>query len=444
MKFISIVLVAGLFLGCTVEKNPEPNSDVLSVKKEDIVVADLVNIPQDITYYTKAIETTKLYDVQKEYEESYFSVWNIKKPTQSLEDTQWAFEYFHPSKSYGENLVPLKQDFFDSMYKKSNFEKYATSNKKALTLRYSNMRAFPTSKPLLRDPSIAGEGFPFDYLQNSSIHANIPLLISHYSEDGQWVFVFSSFTFGWLKTSEVVMISDKHADRWKNAKQILITKEGTPLYNEKGSALFSTRIGMMFPLIKEDKDSYTILTVSSYKDNQAMFNKSIITKDTGSKETLILNSTNLNRIISEVSKTNYGWGGIYGQRDCSSTMMDLYAPFGIWLPRNSSKQSVVGKVLDLKNLNDADKIQLIKKEAIPFQTLLYKKGHIVLYVGTYNGEVIVYQNIWGIHTKKDEKKGRFIIGRPVFSTLKIGNNLQDYDKESELLSNMESINTLTR
>ena len=70
MKFISIVLVAGLFLGCTVEKNHEPKkNNVLNLKKEaqieDVVVEDLINIPQDIAYYTKAIETKKLYDVQK-------------------------------------------------------------------------------------------------------------------------------------------------------------------------------------------------------------------------------------------------------------------------------------------------------------------------------------------------------------------------------------------
>lgn len=449
MKFISIVLVAGLFLGCTVEKNHEPKkNNVLNLKKEaqieDVVVEDLINIPQDIAYYTKAIETKKLYDVQKKYEESYFSVWNIAKPTQSLENTQWAFKYFHASKSYGENLVPLKQDFFDAMYKKSNFGKYATVNKKALTLQYSSMRAFPTSKPLLLDPSIAGEGFPFDYLQNSSVHANVPLLISHYSEDGQWVFVFNSFTFGWLKTSEVVLISDIHASTWKNATQILITKEGIPLYNEKGAALFDTRIGMMFALIEEDKTDYTILTISSYKDNQAMFNKSKIPKDAGSKKILTLNSMNLNKIVKEVSKTNYGWGGVYGQRDCSSTLMDLFAPFGIWLPRNSSQQSKVGKVFNLKNFDDTQKIQFIKEKAIPFQTLLYKKGHIVLYAGIHNGEIIVYQNVWGIHTIKDGEKGRFIIGKPVFSTLRLGNELKNYDKDSELLGNIESMNTLTR
>ncbi|MFT5661281.1 MAG: cell wall-associated NlpC family hydrolase [Sulfurimonas sp.] len=444
MKYISIVLVVSLFTGCVTQENIQLTKEIVVKQKSDIILEDLASIPQDVEYYTKNIDTSKLYDIQKNYEASYFSVWNIEKPSESLENIQWPFKSFHASTSYGENLVQLKQDFFDAMYVKSNFEKYSTLNKKALTLKYSNIRAFPTSKPLLRDPSMAGEGFPFDYLQNSAVNANVPLLISHYSSDKQWVFVFTDYTFGWLKTSEVVFIDDVYAQSWQDAQQVKITKEGNALYNEKGEALFDTRIGMMFALVGEDDTSYTILTVSSYKNNKAMFNQSVISKDTASKITLPLSKTNINKIIKEVSKTNYGWGGVYGQRDCSSTLMDLYVPFGISLPRNSSKQAKVGKVLNLKELNDTDKIKFIKKEAIPFQTLLYKKGHIVLYAGIHNDEIVVYQNVWGIRTKKDTKEGRFIIGKPIFSTLKLGSELENYDESAELLKNIESMNTLTR
>ncbi len=200
----------------------------------------------------------------------------------------------------------------------------------------------------------------------------------------------------------------------------------------------------MFALIDEDKDSYIVLSVSSYKNNKPRFNKSFISKNIASKEILKLNSNNLNKIIKEVSKTKYGWGGIYGQRDCSSTMMDLFSPFGIYLPRNSSLQANIGKVIDLSVMNDSRKTEIIKEKGIPFQTLLYKKGHIVLYVGILNDEVIVLQNVWGIKTKKDNKEGRYIVGKTVFSTLKFGDELKYYDKDSELLKNIMSMNILTR
>ena len=444
VKYISIVLVASLFVACVPQEQIQVKKESISMEEQDIIIEDLLKVPQDISYYVKDINTSELYDIQKKYEASYFSVWDMQKPSLSLKETQWPFEAFHSSKSYGENLQPLKPEFFDAMRKQSNSQAYATLNKKALTIKHANIRAFPTNKPLLHDPSMAGEGFPFDYLQNSSINANVPLFISHYSLDKQWVFIFNSFTFGWLKTNEIVFMDDTHVEEWKNAQQLMIIKEGIPLYSKEGAALFDTRIGMMFALVSESKETYTILTVSRYKNHQAMFHKSTINKDSGSKGILVFNKENIEDIINEISKTKYGWGGVYGQRDCSSTLMDFYTPFGIWLPRNSSAQAQIGEVLNLRNLNDKDKIQFIKEEAIPFQTLLYRKGHIVLYVGTFENEIIVYQNVWGIRTKKDNEEGRFIIGKVIFSTLKLGDELKDYDESAELLRNIESMNILTR
>ena len=147
--------------------------------------------------------------------------------------------------------------------------------------------------------------------------------------------------------------------------------------------------------------------------------------------------------MDDVSKTNYGWGGMYGQRDCSSTLRDMFAPFGIWLPRNSFQQSKIGKVIDLSSLTDDEKIGIIKEKAIPFQTLLYKRGHIVLYVGTINDEIIIFHNTWGIKTKEVEKEGRVVIGKTIFSTLKLGQNQKNYDKEAEILRNLRSMNIVT-
>ena len=102
---------------------------------------------------------------------------------------------------------------------------------------------------------------------------------------------------------------------------------------------------MMFALIDENKNEYTVLSVSSYKHNKPLFLKSKISKNISTNKILKFTKENLNMIVREVSKTNYGWGGLYGQRDCSSMLRDLYAPFGIWLPRNSSRQAKIGKVI---------------------------------------------------------------------------------------------------
>ncbi len=409
-------------------------------------IYDLKNIPQDVDYYTKSIsDKTKLYNIQKKYEKQYFSVWNIKKHPDSLNASRWAFALHKTTNSYGENLQPLNQKFFDKTYENANFVEYSTLNLKAITIKEVNVRAFPTIQPLFRDPSLAGEGYPFDYLQNSTIHANKPIFISHYSKDKEWVFVFSSFTSGWIKSNELVILSKKYTDIWQKAQQISITQEGIPIYSTTGRFLFKSKIGMMFALIDENKNEYTVLSVSSYKHNKPLFLKSKISKNISTNKILKFTKENLNMIVREVSKTNYGWGGLYGQRDCSSMLRDLYAPFGIWLPRNSSRQAKIGKVIKLDNkLSLEEKEKKILSDAVPFETLFYKKGHVMLYVGKHNGRAIIFHNVWGIKTIKDSIEGRLIVGRPVFSTLELGSHQPNYDKDAKLLEKIKSINILTK
>ncbi|QOY53344.1 SH3 domain-containing protein [Candidatus Sulfurimonas baltica] len=455
MKYIYIVLFVLLFTACSTQKlePQEPlvldeNKSVnikLVLPKKDTEIHDLKNIPQDVDYFLKNINSSILkYDVQEKYESSYFSVWNIDKPKEDVESAKWPFFLYKAEQSYGENLQPLKQEFFDNMLESANFGAYATVNLKAVTLRETNIRAFPTIRPLLLDPTLAGEGFPFDYMQNSTVHANKPLFISHYSKDMEWVYVLSSFASGWVKTSDIVILGDNDADIWQKAQQIQITKENVPIYTIDGRFLFKSRLGMMFALISQSDNAYTILTISSYKDSKPLFTESIISKDIASRGVISLNQNNLGEIVREVSKTNYGWGGMYEQRDCSSMLRDMFAPFGIWLPRNSYQQSKIGKVIAFNGMSDDDKIKLIKDKGIAFETLLYKKGHIVLYVGTYNDEVIVFHNTWGIKTKKDGVEGRVIIGKPIFSTLRLGKNQENYDEEAEILKNLKSMNILTQ
>ncbi len=434
MRVFWIIFLTILIVGCSIK-------DSVEVQTEE-KINDLSSIPQDVRQYSSVIDKNSFKINQYEFEKDYFSVWNNPTTLGDASSVQWAFNVFKAGRSWGENLQQHKQSFFDEMKKNSNYEKYLEVNKRALTLSEVNVRAFPTQRPLLRDPKKAGEGFPFDYLQNTTIHANKPLLVTHYSKDREWVHVFSSFAYGWVQTNEIIFLDNRHTDLWQKAEQIVITKENEPIYTLDGSFLFKSKIGMMFALIEEDELEYTVLTVSAYKTSQPLFLKSKISKRNAHKGSLAFNTQNVDMIVDEIKESNYGWGGMYGQRDCSSTLRDFYMPFGIWLPRNSYQQSKIGEVLSLEKLSDEDKIVTIKEKGVPFKTLLYKKGHIALYVGTFNDKIVIFQNTWGIRTKSNGVDGRFIIGKTIFSTLNVGENLKDYDIESGLLRNLKSMNTL--
>lgn len=432
------------FQGCV----KSPSQTDYSVFEENLLkpeVEDLKNFPQDIQAYLPNLTArTEHLNIQNSYDEKYFEPWNYTKPPFEVDAILWPFSSYTYGKSFGENLKPLKREWFNEMANKGNYEAYGTLNKKAISLTYLNLRNFPTSKPLFKDPSLAGEGFPFDYMQNSGVHANEPLFVSHLSIDGEWAYVFTAYATGWVNKKGLSFISDKVSKEWQNARQIELVDENYPIKDLDGNFVFQSRIGMRLALISIKEQHYVALAITAGKNNASTYTQVKIPQSIAKEGKLLLNDENIEQVAQHMLKSHYGWGGLYEEKDCSSTLRDLYAPFGIWLPRNSKQQAKVGKVISLDEFNTQEKKEAILKYGIPFETLLYKKGHILLYLGEYNGEVAVLQNVWGVKTLEDGIQGRKVIGRTVISSLELGKERDDYDPKKGILSQLVSMNIITQ
>ena len=415
-----------------------------SNKEHSLDVSDLKFFPQYTQAYEDNIQAHNKYlQVQKHYSDKYFEPWKYRKPPYTKQGVLWPFSSYTYEKSYGENLQAIPKSWFDDMFKLANFKEYGSLNKKAISLNYLNVRNFPTSKPVFKDPSQAGEGFPFDYMQNSGIYANEPLFVSHLSENGQWAYIFTSYVTGWVKLKDIAFLNNKVITSFKNAQLITITDEFYPIKDLEGNFVFNSRVGMRLPLISIKKDYYIVLAITQNKNHTPSYTKVKIPFYIGSKNKLKLNKNNFKHIIDLMLQSKYGWGGLYEQRDCSSMLRDLYAPFDIWLPRNSSQQSKIGRVISLEGLSLEAKKEKIISKAIPFETLLYKKGHILLYLGVYKGKITVLHDMWGIRTLENEKEGRRILGKTVISSLSLGKEQKNYNEESGLLEKILSMNIIT-
>ncbi|MEA3373878.1 MAG: SH3 domain-containing protein [Campylobacterota bacterium] len=456
MRHLSTILLGLLLLaGCSstepkVKKTvPQPaKEESATVKKTGVTptfnLADLEKFPQNAHSYAANIhDRMSLVTMQKAYEQHYFKPWNIQQPPETKSAVMWPFRVYTEKGSFGENLKPLPKTWFELMLKAANFEQYGTINRSAITLQFSHLRNFPTHKPLFRDPSQAGEGFPFDYLQNSGVHANEPLFVSHYSKDGAWVYVFSSYATGWLPAYSIAYMKPEHMEQWQQAKQLHLITDNYPIKDEKNHFVFYGRIGVMLPLVAIEKSHYVALAVTAGRYSEATYTKVVIPRFVGREEVLPLSKKTLPDLANELMQSNYGWGGLYEERDCSSTIRDLYAPFGIWLPRNSSQQSRIGKKIMLKDMSRKEKIETIVKFGVPFETLLYRNGHILLYLGIYEDQVMVMHNVWGVKTMEDDIQGRKIVGKTIISTLNLGCEQEDYDEENNLLKNLVSMNIIT-
>lgn len=96
------------------------------------------------------------------------------------------------------------------------------------------------------------------------------------------------------------------------------------------------------------------------------------------------------------------------------------------------------KYIDLSKMDKAQKERYIVENAKPFETTIYMRGHIMLYIGHIDNRVYAMHNIWGIRTKDDSGKigGRKIVGQTVVSSLHLGEGLDGVDESALFINNI--------
>jgi len=428
IKVTILVFTTLLFSGC------------ISTKLEHRNIEDIQNIKQDPSVYTKEIQSISRVQQNKlirKFKTKYFYPWHIKKFTKSYKHSTWG-NIYSKREVYSENLTVISKEWFDDIIEASNFQSFDKLRKKAITIKNSHLKVFPTVSKIFYDPNQAGEGFPFDYNENSSIKINTPLFISHLSKDKLWAFVESSVAIGWIKISDIAYVDNKFTKVFENGNYYVSIKDNTNIYKNK-YLLDSVDLGTIFPKAKKG----FIIASKDYKNNGYL---RVIDNNVNLKKIGIeFNIKNIQALSSELIGERYGWGGILENRDCSLMIKDFYAPFGIYLHRNSGMQKNDGKSIDIGDLNNEMKKQYILENAIAFQTLIYLPGHIMIYVGEKDGEPLVFHNMWGVKTVDENGKyGRDIVGKSVVTTLTPGSEIKNHLDKYSILSRIKSITMLTQ
>jgi hypothetical protein len=124
----------------------------------------------------------------------------------------------------------------------------------------------------------------------------------------------------------------------------------------------------------------------------------------------------------------YGWGGMYGEQDCSKFLQEIYATTGVRIPRNSTSQSNMGKAkIELNFLSKESKAKKVNNWAKAGVTIFHLKGHIVLYIGNYKGEPFIIHTVWGSSSR------HYALGRTAVTSLNFNGYLGKLDRITDVL-----------
>jgi len=369
----------------------------------------------------------------REFNQRYFYPWELNNLDIPEEDFGWEERFVTKKPIYTEKGEMIPHSIYGQWLENANMANVDTKKYKAITVRHTEVKALPTSKSFYRDPRKVGEGFPFDYNQNSAYHINTPLYISHFSKDKKWAFVRGAYTFGWVKINDIALVDKTFIEVFKNGKYAMAIKDNLRLYRNNTQVTI-VKLGSLFPAAK---DNQRYLIAARDKRGRARIEKvSMQDPSILAKKPLAFTPQNVAMLAKEFYGEPYGWGGGYECRDCSATTRDFLGVFGIFLERNSNKQAKEGKSISIAGLQKSLKKKKIINEAEPFRSLLYVPGHIVLYLGQYKGEPVIMHTYWGMR-KNDGSK--LITGRTIITSTEPGKERADIREQSKLINTLQTI-----
>ncbi len=294
------------------------------------------------------------------------------------------------------------------------------------------MHAFPTTRDIYLNTHKNTTYYPFDYNQNSELHPGVPLYLSHYSLDKKWAFVRAGHAFGWVKLRDIALVDSNFINRYKTGSYAISVKDN--LYVNKDSHFYTLiKLGSLFPL----KGNSVLFPIRG-KDGMAKIVEIAKPSDKLiAKFPIKFNAQNAAYISQQFKDEPYGWGGKAFCRDCSATTRDFFAPFGVYLDRNSASQSREGKrVIRIKEIPKAVKKEMIIRYAKPFRTLLYVPGHITIYLGHYKNEPVVMHTYWGIRLNNWSK---YTLSRTIITTTEPGKEHPNIREKSKLINTLQKI-----
>lgn len=332
---------------------------------------------------------------------------------------------------YGRNGYPLGEFFWSHLKKNLNQESLKDRNQMlfGLIVKRTDLRVFPTDEISMSTAA----NYELDRFQHSSLSPGTPIGIYHLSKESIWAYVQTPFIRGWVRLTDFATARKKNeiSDYEDEKDRLVITGSfvkifGDPLFQDP---VFMAQMGTSFPLLDLPGSSgmagqcYVIKIPFRETNGELTFHKAFVPrKEDVHRGFLPYDQENLARQAFKMLNHPYGWGDMFGGRDCSRFIMDLFATFGILMPRNSNLQARVGIPLGHVEGKTVKEKEKILEGAVPLATLLRFPGHIMLYLGQEKGRYYVIHGIWGI-----QKGGWFgpslqKIGKVAVSDLSLGSS----------------------
>jgi cell wall-associated NlpC family hydrolase len=418
IRYSLMAILPVLLVACADEDHFDPH---LKNKQDPLAYLDAKTAKTSVMWANQAAKTYQAFL------KHYYSPWTDKastftdKPFKNF--VKGSVRNFSYHLGYDENQHHHSRKWMNKIVENIRLASFPNRLQNAIVVRSAIERSMPTNKPSFASRSKPGHTFPFDDFQDAFLAENLPVKILQESKDRAWDLVQTNGSMGWVKASALATVNSEFIKKWQENKgYIEVNRDHVSVIDHKNVYRFMARMGAIYPIQSETSSDYIINIAIKNPDGKAMITTVKIAKKNADKIPLMATPENVAKIAKRFIGKPYGWGELYGYRDCSATLKDIFSYFGIWLPRDASQQADLGgKEFHVKDFKNSEKLKMLEEKGIPFFTLVHLDGHIMLYLGQKDGKTYVLHDMWGLKTRRlFRSNGRAVVGKTVITPIDFG------------------------
>lgn len=316
------------------------------------------------------------------------------------------------SPRYGKDNEPLNAGFYMKVLADMNLEgvKEDTKVSYALTVRRTDLLLWPSDELVMNKQF----DYEFNRLHQSSLGIAEPVAVVHTSGDGSWAFVRTGTLDGWVRMNDLAFCGREEISRNPGESFLVVTSA-----NCRAGSGAEVRMGARLRLLARKEGYYEFDLPVRGEDGLLEYIRDTLPAGHANEGFLKYTKSNSIKTAFKFLGSPYGWGGINGGTDCSSYLQYVFSVFGIILPRNSGAQTVVGRKISRFHGTGGSVVTKKKhsRNWEPGTALLRLPGHIMLYLGEYEGEFYAIHSVWGI---TNEERKIFRINSVSVTDLELG------------------------
>ncbi|WP_301003892.1 SH3 domain-containing protein [Arsukibacterium sp.] len=275
-----------------------------------------------------------------------------------------------------------------------------------LVVKRTDLRSMPTTDRVHNEQM----ALDLDRFQETALFPGEAVAVLHQSRDGKWLLLQNYHYTGWVYSEDVAIGS---------RQQVLAYSEQTPFLVVTGARAYTSYtpvqpaisellldMGSRLPLLTTQDTGHN---VHGQNPHASHIVKLPVRNSDGSLDftpALIARQQDVNigylpyttaNVITQAFKflgDRYGWGHDYDSRDCTGFIIEIYRSFGLLMPRNSGQQGEGSYGQNIRFTADSshsDKLAAINEASAG--DLIYRPGHVMLYLGSDKGEPFVIHSV---------------------------------------------------